>query len=94
MDFQRGARFHFSDAEADSEEDYPAYDTVVKTWRRLNLFEHECYLHAFVPRLDTPVGKRLLSPPWAGRVAGFTLLFEALLARSWQPTCRCMRSAA
>lgn len=81
VDFQRGARFHFSDTEADIDGDYPAYDTVEKTWRHLNFFEHECYLHAFVPRLDTPVGKRLLSPPWAGRVAGFTMLFEALLVQ-------------
>lgn len=81
VDFQRGARFHVSDAEAGVDGNYPAYDTVEKTWRHLNFFEHECYLHAFVPRADTPVGKRLISPPWAGRVSGFTLLFEALLVQ-------------
>ncbi len=79
LNFHRGAKFHYRDEESGVEGDYGAYDTQLKTWRHLNFFEHECHLHAWVPRLDTPEGKRLLTPPWAGHGNGFTLLFEALL---------------
>jgi transposase len=57
-----------------------AYDTKDKTWRHLNFFEHECYLHARVPRVKLPNGKtKLIKTPWEGISNGFTLLFEALL---------------
>jgi len=57
-----------------------AYDTKNKTWRHLNFFEHECYLHARVPRVTLPNGKtKLIKTPWEGLSNGFTLLFEALL---------------
>ena len=57
-----------------------AYDTVNKTWRHLNFFEHECYIHARVPRVKLPNGKvKLIKTPWEGISNGFTLLFEALL---------------
>jgi len=53
---------------------------VNKTWRHLNFFEHECYLHCRTPRIQLPNQKvRLVSPPWAGLNSGFTLLFEALI---------------
>ena len=56
-----------------------AYDTKNKTWRHLNFFEHECYLHARVPRVKLPNGKtKLIKTPWEGLCNGFTLLFEAL----------------
>ncbi len=46
----------------------------------MNFFQHECYLHARVPRIDRGDNKpRLISPPWSGRLSGFTLLFEAFL---------------
>jgi transposase len=58
------------------------HDTVEKTWRHLNFFEHECHLHARVPRVETPDGRVVMVvPPWAGKLAGFTLLFEALLLK-------------
>ncbi len=79
INFTRGTKFPWRDADGSVEGEYGAYDTVEKTWRHLNFFDHECYLHAWVPRLDTPKGKRLLTPPWAGVSSGFTLLFEALL---------------
>jgi len=57
-----------------------AYDTVNKTWRHLNFFEHECYIHARVPRVKLPNEKtKLIKTPWEGISNGFTLLFEALL---------------
>jgi len=62
-----------------------AYDTKDKTWRHLNFFEHECYLHARVPRVKLPNGKtKLIKTPWEGLSNGFTLLFEALLVQLCQ----------
>ena len=55
------------------------YDTVQKSWRHLNFFEHECYLTARVPRVScTTDGVHQVSLPWARSGSGFTLLFEAL----------------
>jgi transposase len=79
VNVERGARFRFRDVDAGVDGEFGVYDTTLKSYRHLNFFEHECYLHAWVPRLDTPVGKRLITPPWAGLSSGFTLLFEALL---------------
>lgn len=74
LDFKRGSRFEV-DGLACS-----VHDTVDKSWRHLNFFQHECYLHARVPRVDTPDGRVLMvMPAWAGKLSGFTLLFEALL---------------
>lgn len=49
LDFSRGARF--SCPESDSSE-CPVYDTEDKTWRHLNLFQHQTYLHARIPRVS------------------------------------------
>jgi transposase len=79
LDFERGSRF---DLEGDDGvvKAYPAYDTEEKTWRHLNFFQHECYLHARVPRVKNDDGRVLMVlPPWSGKMMGFTLLFEALL---------------
>ncbi len=54
------------------------YDTTEKTWRHLNFFEHQCFLHCKVPRISTSDDKVLLvSVPWSREGSGFTLLFEA-----------------
>ena len=46
----------------------------------MNFFQHECCLHARVPRVKLDDGKvRLIAPPWNGKLDGFTLLFEAFL---------------
>ena len=59
---------------------FGVYDTIEKTWRHLNFFEHECYLNCRVPRVKPEDGKiRQIDVPWAGKSNGFTLLFEALL---------------
>lgn len=72
--FKRGSKFEV-DGVACS-----VHDTVEKRWRHLNFFQHECYLHARVARVNTPDGRVLMvMPPWAGKLDGFTLLFEALL---------------
>lgn len=56
------------------------HDTERKSWRHLNFFQHEAYLHARVPRVICPgCGVRLASVPWARDGSGFTLLFEAFI---------------
>ena len=78
IDFKRGSVFKSSNP--DYTEEYKAYDTVDKTWRHLNFFEHECYLHCRNPRIKPGNNKiELITPPWAGRNTGFTLLFEAMV---------------
>ncbi|WP_086380956.1 ISL3 family transposase, partial [Caballeronia sordidicola] len=59
---------------------HPVHDTVVKTYRHLNFFQHECHLQVRTPRVKLPNGSvRLVEPDFAGRLSGFTLLFEALV---------------
>lgn len=59
-----------------------AYDTVEKTWRHLNFFQHETYLTARVPRVQcSHCGTHLVDVPWARPGSGFTLLFEALVLK-------------
>lgn len=80
--FERGAIFFYKDPATGKDGHYKAYDTRRKTWRHLNLFEHECYLHVKTPRVRTPEGQvRQIIPPWSGRIPGFTLLLEALIVR-------------
>lgn len=80
IDFERGSTFHYESPEEGIAGDFKAYDTVQKTWRHLNFFQFECYLHAFVPRITTGTGQtRQVQTPWEGKVPGFTLLMEALI---------------
>ena len=76
LDFPRGSRFGCPDCGA---ADCPAYDTEEMTWRHLDFFQHEAYLHARVPRVTcSGCGIKRVSVPWAREGSGFTLLFEAL----------------
>ena len=77
IDFEKGALF--SSRNSDCTDSYKAYDTKNKSWRHLNLFEHECYLHCRTPRIKTELGIELISPPWDGISPSFTLLFEAFI---------------
>ena len=80
IDFTRGATFLDDSVKGENKKEYKAYDTVQKTWKHLNFFEHECYLHARIPRIKKDDGSiKMIPPPWNGAVSGFTLLFEALL---------------
>jgi transposase len=80
IDFERGSTFYYRDQESGIEGHYKAYDTTRKTWRHLNFFQYQCYLHAWIPRVDLGDGKvRQVQAPWEGHNAGFTLLFEALI---------------
>jgi transposase len=57
-----------------------AYDRNARTWRHLNFFEHKCYLHAGLPRVDcSACGIKVVDVPWARLGSGFTLLFDALI---------------
>jgi len=57
-----------------------AYDTDELTWRHLNFFQHQAFLHARTPRVEcSRCGIHRVAVPWARGDSGFTLLFEALV---------------
>ena len=74
--FNEGTRF----AAEDGSGEHPVHDTLTKTYRHLNFFQHECVLEVRTPRVKLPDGSvQLVKPPFAGKLSGFTLLFEALV---------------
>lgn len=76
IDFKPRSRFEVSGYEGA----HPVHDTVTKTYRHLNFFQHECLLQVRTPRVKLPNGAvRLVEPDFAGRLNGFTLLFEAFI---------------
>jgi transposase len=77
IDFTAGSRFACPNC---GTADCPVHDTEPMTWRHLNFFQHQAYLHGRVPRVRcTRCGVRKVSVPWAREGGGFTLLFEALI---------------
>lgn len=75
IDFQKGSKF----SSKEKGELCPVHDTVERVWRHANFFQHECYLHARVPRIRTIDGNiQQVKVPWAGEGSSFTLLFESL----------------
>ncbi len=76
IDFTSGGRFPCPDCAA---ADCPTHDTVMKTWRHLDFFQHQAFLTARTPRITCKkCGVKLINVPWARPGSGFTLLFEAL----------------
>jgi transposase len=76
VDFHTGSRFSYPEVPGE----HPVHDTLTKRYRHLNFFQHECFLEVRAPRVKLPDGSvRLIEPPWAGKLSGFTLLFEALV---------------
>ena len=76
VDFKPGTRFAVSGDPGG----HPVHDTVTKTYRHLNFFQHVCHLQVRALRMRLPHGAvRLVEPDFAGRLNGFTLLFEALI---------------
>lgn len=76
IDFKAGTRFAVSGHVGS----HGVHDTVTKTYRHLNFFQHECHLQVRTPRVKLPNGSvRLVEPDFAGRLNGFTLLFEAFI---------------
>lgn len=56
------------------------YDLAPKrTWRHLNIFQHECYIECRLPRMKCETCGKIstVKAPWEGKIKGFTLLFEA-----------------
>jgi transposase len=76
VDFSAGSRFPHPAAPGE----HPVHDTRTKRLRHLNFFQHECFLEIRVPRVRLPDGTvRQVEPEWAGRLDGFTQMFEALI---------------
>jgi hypothetical protein len=59
IDFKAGSRFAVSGHEGS----HGVHDTVTKTYRHLNFFQHECHLQVRTPRVKLPTGSvRLVEP--------------------------------
>jgi len=78
LGFSRGARFRCPHCGAEHQ---GVHDTLERTWRHLNFFQYQAYLHAKVPRVRCEVCAKTsqVPVPWARQGSGFTLLMEALL---------------
>jgi transposase len=75
IDFKSGSRFDCPECKAAG---CPVHDTVEKTWRHLDFFQHQAFLTARVPRIMcTKCHVKQVGVPWARKGSGFTLLFEA-----------------
>jgi transposase len=76
IDFKKGSLFPCPECSVESK----VHDAKEKTWRHLNFFQHETYIHARVPRVEcSRCGTKTVEVPWARPRSGFTLLFEALI---------------
>ena len=55
------------------------HDRVQRSWRHLDFFQFEAWLHAEVPRVKCDACRKTtqVGVPWAREGSGFTLLFEA-----------------
>lgn len=74
LDFKTGSRFDCPECKVAG---CPVHDTVEKTWRHLDFFQHQAFLTARTPRITcTKCGVKLAHVPWARPGSGFTLLFE------------------
>ena len=75
--------------------DQRLHDHRQRSWRHLDFFQFEAYVHCALPRVSCSVCGRTtqLSVPWAREGSRFTLMFEALaltLARE-MPVAACAR---
>lgn len=78
INFIAGSRFAISNTGVTGS--FPVYDTEIKQYRHLSFFQHDCILSVRVPRVQLPDGTtRVITPPWSGKLNGFTLLFEAFV---------------
>jgi transposase len=78
IDFVKGAKFPCPSCQETQEGE--VYDTLDRSWRHLNFFQYETYLHARVPRVCCgKCGVKQVEVPWARPGSGFTLLFELLV---------------
>jgi transposase len=58
---------------------HPVHDFESRTWRHLNFFQFQCFIHAPQPRIKCDQDGKTVNAavPWARPESGFTLLFEA-----------------
>lgn len=77
INHQRGHRFGCTGCNKEQ----TAHDTVDRTWRHLDFFQYETYLHCRVPRIKCASckGIKAVEVPWSRSGSGFTLLFEAFM---------------
>ena len=76
VDFTPGTRFAVPGVLGE----HPVRDTTIERYRHVNFFRHECFLEVRVPRVKGSDGSvRQVEPAFVGKLAGFTLLFEALI---------------
>ena len=67
IDLASGSRFALQDLAGE----HPVHDTVTKSYRHLNFFQHECVLEVRTPRVRLPDGSvHLVRPPFAGKLSG------------------------
>lgn len=68
LDFKTGARFACPECQAAG---CPVHDTVEKTWRHLDFFQHQAFLTARTPRIAcSKCGVRLVTvPSWRSHAA-------------------------
>lgn len=79
LDFPRGSRFVCPQGICGGSV-CPVHDTMEKSWRHLDFFEHQALLSARVPRVDCAEhGVHLVAVPWARPGSGFSLLMEAAI---------------
>lgn len=77
--FPRGARFGCP-VEGCANGACLVHDTLEKTWRHLDFFEHQAYLSARLPRVRCDEhGVHLVGVSWARPGSGFTLLMEVAM---------------
>jgi len=77
VDFERGGTFSCPEC---GRVGCKAYDTTEKSWRHLDFFQHQAFIHARVPRVECPeCGVKAVEVPWARPGSGFTFWFEALV---------------
>lgn len=82
VDFQRGAEFQHPCQDDGEEVLCKAYDTTIKKYRHVDIFQYKCFIEARVPRVSQaglPI--RLVRVPWQGHSYGFTLLFESFIVQ-------------
>lgn len=76
MDFAPGSQF----ACPVCGESCSVHDRRAHSWRHLNFFQHQTFVHAGQPRVRCSThGVRQVEVPWARPGSGFTLLFESLV---------------
>ena len=80
IDFEVGHTGKRADCPACGVQHQGIHDRMRRSWRHLDFFQFEAWLHAEVPRVKCDAcGKTTQIPvPWAREGSGFTLLFEAL----------------